>query len=335
MPIYLYWGEDEFALNEAVKELRERVLDSQWASFNYDKFTPDQSDAIVQALNQAMTPPFGTGGRFVWLVNTTICQQCSEQLLTELKRTLAAIPDCCTLLLTMANKPDARLKSTKLLQEHAEIREFSLIPPWKTEQLVERVQQVAQEKELIINRDAAELLAQSVGNDTRLLYNEIEKLKLYIDSPINSKKPIDKLAIAALVTSNSQSSLDLVEQISKGNTSKALGLVSDLINRNEPALKIVATLIGQFRTWLWVKLMVETGEKDDSAIASAAEVGNPKRIYFLKQQVRDLRSNQLISTLQILLELEVSLKRGADALSTLQTKVIQLCQLYKKAESRR
>jgi len=40
-----------------------------------------------------MTPPFGAGSRLVWLVDTTLCQQCSEELLTELKRTLTAIPE--------------------------------------------------------------------------------------------------------------------------------------------------------------------------------------------------------------------------------------------------
>jgi len=75
-------------------------------------------------------------------VDTTLCQQCSEELLAELKRTLTAIPENSVLLLT-SSKPDGRLKSTQLLQS-LPIREFSLIPPWKTEQL-QRVQQVAQE----------------------------------------------------------------------------------------------------------------------------------------------------------------------------------------------
>jgi len=26
-----------------------------------------------------MTPPFGAGSRLVWLVDTTLCQQCSEE----------------------------------------------------------------------------------------------------------------------------------------------------------------------------------------------------------------------------------------------------------------
>jgi DNA polymerase-3 subunit delta len=73
--------------------------------------------------------------------------------------------------------------------------------------------------------------------------------------------------------------------------------------------------------------MVNEGERDSKAIAAAAEVSNPKRIYFLTREVQSLSLTQLTSTLRVLLELEVSLKRGADPLSTLQTKVIELCQI--------
>jgi DNA polymerase III subunit delta len=71
MPIYIYWGEDDFAIAQAAHHLRDRTLNPDWASFNYDKISADQPQAILQALNQAMTPPFGMGQRLVWLVNTT------------------------------------------------------------------------------------------------------------------------------------------------------------------------------------------------------------------------------------------------------------------------
>jgi DNA polymerase III subunit delta len=88
MPIYVYWGEDNFALTQAVKVLQARSLDPDWASFNLDKITPDQPDSVMQGLNQAMTSPFGSGDRFVWLVDTPLMQRCSEELLAELDRTL-------------------------------------------------------------------------------------------------------------------------------------------------------------------------------------------------------------------------------------------------------
>ncbi|MFE1747090.1 DNA polymerase III subunit delta [Coleofasciculus sp. H7-2] len=339
MPIYLYWGEDDFALEKAVDSLRDRILDPQWTNFNYDKISQALPDAVITALNQAMTPPFGSAYRLVWLVDTTICLHCSEELLAELERTIPAIPESSILLLTTRSKPDGRLRSTKLLQNHADIREFSLIPPWKTEELLKRVRQVAQQVGVKLTPAAAELLAQSVGNDTRQLWNELEKLQVYAGIPKNLPTAPDQAGVsqesaialevvAALVISNTQNSLQLASAIGSGNTAHACSLVADLIGHNEPALRIVATLIGQFRTWLWVKLMVESGERDERAIATAAEIGNPKRIYFLRQEVKDFSVPQLTLTLPLLLELEVNLKRGADPISTLQMKVIELCQLY-------
>lgn len=324
MPIYFYWGEDDYAIQKAVASLRDRIVDPLWESFNYTSLPPDQSDAIIQGLNQAMTPPFGSGGRLVWLVDTTLCQHCSEDVLSELKRTLAVIPENSILLLTSRNKPDGRLKSTQLLKEYAEIREFSPIPPWKTEQLVQSVKVAAQSVGVKLTPRSADLLADAVGNDTRLLYSELEKLRLYGE---DSNQPLDVDAVAQLVKNNTQNSLQLAAAIRTGDVSKALALVGDLLGAAEPGLRIVATLIGQFRTWLWVKLMIESGERDQQAIAQAAEVGNPKRIYFLQQEVKFLSVQQLISTLPILLELEVSLKQGADEMSSLTTKVIELCQL--------
>ncbi len=326
MPIYLYWGEDDFTLTQAVNQLRESVLDPNWASFNYDKIPSDQPDAVIQGLNQAMTPPFGMGKRLVWLVETTVCQQCSENLLAELERTLPLIPEESVLLLTTHNRPDGRLKSTKLLQKYSVIQEFSLIPPWKTEELVRQVHAYSKDVGVKLTDAAAQLLAQSVGNDTRQLFNELKKLQLYIG---DSGKPLNEKVVATLVTANTQNSLQLAAAILQGDGVKALGLVADLINKNEPSLRIVATLIGQFRTWLWVKLMVSAGERDQKAIATAAEVGNPKRIYFITKEVQSLSPNQLTSTLRVLLELEFDLKRGAEPLATLQTKVIELCQICK------
>ena len=97
MPIYLYWGEDDFALGRAVEALRDRTLDPQWASFNYDKIPPDELESVIQGLNQALTPPFGSGGRFVWLVDTPLFQSCSEDLYAELERSLSVLGDVVAL----------------------------------------------------------------------------------------------------------------------------------------------------------------------------------------------------------------------------------------------
>ncbi len=331
MSIYFYWGEDDYALERAVAQLRDRVLDPNWASFNYTCYSESGADSVIEALNQAMTPAFGAGQRLVWLVNSNLCQQASQSLLAELERTLPAIPETSVLLLTSRSKPDGRLKSTKLLQKYAQVQEFSLIPPWKTDLLVQRAKKAAAEVGVKLTDEAAELLVSSVGNNTRQLFNELEKLRLYVID-----RTVDVADVDALVRNNATNSLQLASAIARGDVGKALSSIASLRERNEPALKIVATLTGQFRTWLWVKLTIVAGVRDECAartlrdreIAQAAEVHNPKRIYFLRQEVAGLNLWQLRQTLPKLLELEVSLKQGAEEMSALSSKIIELCRLY-------
>ncbi|MBE9167837.1 DNA polymerase III subunit delta [Pleurocapsales cyanobacterium LEGE 06147] len=329
MPIYLFWGEDEFALSQAVAKLKNKVLDPNWSQFNYDKLIGDRPETIIEGLNRTMTPAFGTGDRLVWLADTNICQQCSEDLLLELKRTLPVIAETSHLLFTSSKKPDGRLKSTKLIKEYALEQEFSLIAPWKIEALQDQVEQTARNIGVELTPQAVALLAESVGNNTRQLVNELEKLSLYYEK---QNRPLEANIVATLVVCNTHNSLQLAGAIREGNSEKALGLVSDIINRNEPPLRIVATLVGQFRTWTIVKLMLEAGENNEKVIATAAEIGNPKRIYFLRQEITALSSQQLLATLPVLLDLEYRLKRGAEPLSTLQTKIIELCRLCQQQD---
>ncbi|HSM80464.1 MAG TPA: DNA polymerase III subunit delta [Nodosilinea sp.] len=325
MPAYYFWGDDDFALQNAVHDLRQRTLDAAWASFNYDVIAPESPTGPAQALNQAMTPPFGQGQRLVWLANTGLGQRCPEAVLAEFERTLPHLPDTTVLLLTSPAKPDGRAKFTKLFKTWGDIREFATIPPWKTDQIRQQVAAVAQGRGLALESATLDLLAEAVGNDTRQLHLELEKLALYWgDNP----RPIPPAVAAELVTVSTQTSLQLAQALKQGDTSAALGLVNDLLDRNEPALRIVATLVSQFRLWLWLKALTQAGVHSDAEIAAAAEVANPKRIYFLKQEVRSLQLAQLQQSWPLLLELESDLKQGRDERATLHTKVIELCRMF-------
>jgi len=322
MPIYLYWGEDDFAMNQAISLLKQDNLDSNWISFNFDKLAGDKEDSIVSALMQGMTPPFGSGDRIVWLFETNICQNCSEELLTQLQRTIPQIPETTHLLLTSTKKPDGRIKSTKLINKYAKVIEFSLISPWQTEILIKKVEETAAQKQIKLTQYAIKILANCVGNDSRLLSQELEKLSIYQGE---NKLPIEEETVKKLVNVSTQNSLQLAQVILNKNIPYALELVNDLITLNEAPLRIVATLVGQFRTWAIVKSMIESGEKDEKKIAESADISNPKRIYFLRQEIKNISGKQLLSSLPILLELEASLKLGAEPLNALETKVIELC----------
>lgn len=331
MPIYFFWGADEFRLKKAVASLRDRALDPNWATFNYDRIPPDDADGPMKALNQSVTPPFGLGQRFVWLSDTTIGQRCPEEVMAEMTRTLPVVPDATVLLLTSVNKPDGRLKSTKLLNKHAEVREFATIAPWQTDQLIGQVKRVAQEMNLRLKPQSAELLAEAVGADTRRLYNEVEKLSLYWSTKrdgASQTEPLPPEVVTRLVAVSTQTSFQLSEALIAGRADQALSLVHDLLANNEPALRVVATLVGQFRRWLWVSLLSAGGERDTRAIAKAAEINNPKRVYILQKQIRGCSPTQLHRALALLLDLEFKLKRGAPNEITLQTKMIEIASCF-------
>jgi DNA polymerase III subunit delta len=325
MPIYWYWGEDEFRLKLSIKNLEQKVLDPGWKTFNFDRIdgtAANGQENLVQGLNQAVTPPFGMGDRLVWIEQLPFGSQGNTAFFSELERTLPAVPATSHLLFTYLGKPDGRSKIVKLLQQQAQSQEFALIPPWKTEELHKVVRQGAQQFQLKLANAAVEQLAEAVGNDTRQLFCELEKLKLYLGK---TPRTVEVEDVALLVSATRQNSLDLAAAIRQGQTEQALSLVERLLQQNEPALRICATLVKQFRTWLWVKILQEAGERDERAIAQAAEVGNPKRVYFLTQEIKHLSSQQLQQALSLLLELEMGLKQGQNPTEFLQIKVIELC----------
>jgi DNA polymerase III subunit delta len=60
-----------------------------------------------------------------------------------------------------------------------------------------------------------------------------------------------------------------------------------------------------------------------------ADIGNPKRLYFLRKDLQKISANQLAAVFQELLMLEFSLKTGNDPAMTLQIQAINICQAVK------
>lgn len=327
MPAYFFWGDNEFELQGAILALQRQTLEDAWVSFNYHVIPPTVANGPIAALSQAMTPPFGGGQRLVWLQDTTLGQRCPEEVLRELERTLPMLPATTVLLLSSANKPDGRSKFYKLFKQYGEIKEFATIPPWKTDLLRQQVETVAQAAGIRLASPTVDLLVEAVGNDTRQLHLELEKLAVYWDRP----DPIPPQVVTDLVTVSTQNSLKLAAAIKQGDIPPALHLVEELLHRNEPALRIVATLVSQFRLWLWVQVMAAAGIHNEAEVAAAAELANPKRLYFLRQELRGVSVNQLQRTLPLLLQLEADLKLGQDERAALQTATIRLCQIFGSA----
>ena len=313
MPIHLLWGDDDAARGRAVEALIERHTDPAWQSINLCRLDGSDPAQASQALAEARTPPFGGGDRVVALQRSPFCNQCPAELADQLEAALPLIPDSCQLLLISPGKPDARLRTTKALQKlvkagQALERSFQLPAVWDGGGQLELVQRTAGELGLKLDRAAAEALCDAIGSDSARLASELEKLSLYM----GAGQSINLAAVEALVGSQAANALQVGDALLAGQPAQAVALVDALLAANEPALRIVATLCGQIRGWLWVSLLDQQGETDVNAIAKAAGIGNPKRIYVMRKQIRGRPPARFLVLLRQLLEVEAALKRGGE-----------------------
>jgi DNA polymerase-3 subunit delta len=312
MPIHLLWGDDDAARGRAVDGLIDQLVDPAWASINLSRLDGQDPAQAAQALEEARTPPLGGGARVVVLQRSPFSNQCPADLAEQLEATLELIPGSCHLLLVNPAKPDGRLRTTKMLQKLvkaglAHERSFALPAIWDGAGQLELVASTARELGLQLEPAAAEALAEAIGNDSARLASELEKLSLFSGST-----PIGRAAVEALVGGRSTSALAVGEALLAGKPADAIALVDALLDASEPALRIVASLTSQIRGWLWVALLDQKGETDVTAIARAAGIGNPKRIYVLRKQIRGRPPAAFLGLLSQLLEVEAGLKRGQE-----------------------
>ena len=314
MPIHLLWGDDEAARQRAGEALVEQLLDPSWAAINLSRLEGQDTAQALRALEEARTPPFGSGARVVIVQRSPFCNQCPAELAEALEANVGLIAENCHLILINPAKPDARLRTTKTLQKLAKAGQateqgFSLPAVWDGAGQVDLVVRTAKGLALSLEPAAAQALASAIGSDSARLASELEKLALFV----GPGQAIGAAAVEALVGGQSTSSLAVGDALLASRPADAIALVDALLGAGEPALRIVASLSSQIRGWLWVALMEQAGEHDAGVIAKAAGIGNPKRIYVMRKQIRGKGPGLMLRLLGELLEVEAALKRGTDA----------------------
>ncbi len=313
MPIQLLWGDDSAALDRAVQSLIEEEVDPSWASVNISRLDGSESGQARQALEEARTPPFGAGSRLVLLQRSPFCNACPSDLADRFEAALDGIPESTQLLLCNPSKPDGRLRTTKALMKRIKAgeaceRSFKLPAVWDGAGQRQLVERTAEELELKLEPAAADALIDAIGNDSARLTMELQKLALHAES--SGETRISASSVESLIEGLSTNALQVGDALLAGDAGQAIALLDALNDAGEPALRIVATLTGQIRGWLWVLLLEQQGERDVGVIAKAAGIGNPKRIYVMRKQLQGRSPQRCLNLLGRLLDVEAALKRG-------------------------
>jgi DNA polymerase-3 subunit delta len=306
MPVHLYWGDDGAALQRAVDDLIAASLDPAWAGLNLSRFDGADPARAAEALEAVREAPLGGGHRVVVVQRSPFCHACPADLARLLEAGLPCIPDSGHLVLCRESRPDARLRTTKALRAIAEERSFQRPAAWDETGQLAAVTGTAEALGVRLEPAAAEALMDCVGSDTARLTAELEKLSLYC-----AGRAVDAAAVAALCERGGGTSLAVGEALLQRRPGEALAQLERLLRHGEPPLRIVASLTGQIRGWLWVALLDREGERDVAVIARAAGIRNPKRVHVLRRQLQGASPAWLMDLLGRLLQVEVALKRGS------------------------
>ncbi|MBW4632994.1 MAG: DNA polymerase III subunit delta [Iphinoe sp. HA4291-MV1] len=317
MPVKFIYGEDNHSISKRVEQLIKYFTTQEWEIFNYIR-VDNKTSAISQTITEVMTIPFGEGGKIVHITDGTILNKCPDGIILSFKENLPKIPKRNLLLITSQSKPDDRSKAVKELLQHAEIEEFPLISSWDKEGIEKLIQAAVKTHFLELAPTAISYLVEAIGNNTARLDSELAKLAIYAQG-----EKVDIEDISHLVSNNNTSCTGLAHAIKNSKANTAAQILYRLLDNNEHALKIVATLISYFRTWLITKAGVEE-KLPDNKILTLAELNNPKRLYFLKKEVETVSALKLKQTLIALIQLESELKSGIDNFTST---IIQICTL--------
>ena len=299
--IVLLTGDDQHAIQEQLNQYKAEI-DAQWLTLCYHRFPADRLD---QAISVARTRSL-TGGKKLVIVENCHLKHWGDTELETLQQ-LVQVPEF-TILVFVATNVDKRLKIYKHLVKYAKLFEFPLIPSWRTDLIEKAIATQAKKIKLVLSKNAVEYLAEAIGNDMTRAATELRKLYIY-----GNGRQLELTEVKELVPCQTQNSLQLASAIRQGESNQVLHLLDDLLSRSEPLMVIVATLLTQFRTWLWVKSAIVSGIKKDSELAQLCSISNPNRIYYLRQEVANTSINALAKAVTMMLDLEMSIKRGAES----------------------
>ena len=332
MPIQIIWGNDLNASNKFIKKIIDEKVSKTWGEINISYLNGDDDNQIKQAFDEILTPPLGDGSRVVVLKNNPLFTNKNEEIRLKFEKIYQNIPSNTYFLLQNTKKPDSRLKSTKFIQnlikkDLAIETSFSLPDVWDFEGQKRYLEFTANSMNIHLGKGTADLIINSVGNDSFNLVSELSKAKIYLSAINNNENKeliLESDDVKKIFNDQQSNIFKIIDHLLQNSISEGLIEIHYLLKKGEPALRLNAGLISQIRMHTIVKLLHKSGEQDLSKICKLANISNPKRIFFIRKKVNNTSSDFLIKLMSNLLDIESSLKKGNNPINVFTESLVNL-----------
>lgn len=325
---YLMHGDDEFTSREQLKTLRQKD------SFGYNQDIYNGAEGDLKKITITMnTLPFLSEQRLVLIDGLPKKKRSSETAATpkegtadkgsktkkskkssksgaltragfekELAEHIATMQETTILVVLVEEVLEASNPLVKAAEQYGKVIQ-NMLP--KGAALENWITKRAKRLNVSIAPEAKKLLADFIGNNLRLLANELDKLATYVGKGATIN--IDDVRQLSAQVQEARI-FDLTDALAQRNRQQALNILHDLLSDGEPPLKLLSTITTQVRSLLLVKELAQKGMRAPQ-IASTLGIA-PFIVDKSLRQVGKFSPAQLEGAYRQLLATDAALKRS-------------------------
>ncbi len=249
-PLYSFYGENTYAIEEAVKQVIEAFLGKDADDEAIVRFD-GQVHEVSQILETAKTQPLFSEKRVIIVKKTHLLEEKQKSLFNNYFENPS---QSCCLVLTAEKNP---LKSVQQKLFKKKGLEINISPPKKRGEKESFINSCLKEFNLPLSRDAKTYFMENAGTDIQLIRNELEKLSLFcIGKNVVSIDDIED----TVSFENNVTIFRFVDELGMGNLENSLVNNYKLISKRVFPLVILAMVIRQFRLITIAKEALSKGD---------------------------------------------------------------------------
>ena len=211
------------------------------------------------------------------------------------------------LIIFAEGKLDSKRRLVKLLKRDAKV--FDAVES-KEQELRQYFQKWSQKQGLQFVGQSFENLLIKSG----FQFSEIQKNLLFLQSYKEDSVIEEEDIVNAIPKTLQDNIFDLTQFILTKKMDQARDLVRDLTLQGEDEIKLIAVMLGQFRTFTQVKILAESGQAESQIASSLGSFlgrnPNPYQIKFALRDSRGLSLSFLKQAISYLIETDYQIKTG-------------------------
>lgn len=314
MPVYLFWGDEDFTLENEIKDIKDKVLKisdgNEISPLNYRCLDNPDFKTLIDAL-RCQPMMFGDVVYKIradkYFLETTKKFKLDDKQTDEVIKALEMVSERVHIILTCPidkgdrKKPDSRKKIFKAVQKTGTIKEFTAFKAYEEYKILPVLKAMVQKAGLKGDSTVLTMIIRQTGPSLRDLNSALDKIKLLIHpDAVITKDVVEKLG------GESRNIFLISDLVLEKKFDRALFEISNLLNKSH-YLEILAFLQSSFSKLLMTKVYSSSMSSFDIARKTGQNEFVVKKSL---EKLQGINTDELVTIKQNLTQAEYEIKSG-------------------------